>query len=154
MELFVHSPGKEHPDIVEVEETALIRTLVVEDEEDGHVWVEASETEVGLDLTFAGAGIRHHHHVHRGRCHHVEVILRWAGENHENEYGPGTTIATVEAWAFDQVAHFSDEQAAQHVLAEPGADHFLEGSVHVGSLVKAGACTATLDLLPRSRFEG
>lgn len=154
MELFVHTPGKEHPDIIEVEETAVIRTLGVEENEDGHVWVEGSEEEIDLDLTFAAAAVRHHHHLYRGRCRRVEVVLRWGGENHEHQYAPGTTMATLEKWAFHKVAHFSDEQAAHHVLAEPGADHFLEGSVHVGSLVKPGSCTVTLDLLPRSRFEG
>ena len=48
----------------------------------------------------------------------------------------------------------SPEQAAKHVLAVPGADHFLEDGVHVGSLVGPHNCTVTLDLLPRSRFEG
>ncbi|SRR5581483_2782514 len=152
MELFVHTPGEEHPDIVEVEETAVVRTLVAEGD-DGRVWVEESEEEIDLDLTFRAAGIRHHQHVHRGRCHQIEVVVRWNG-NHNHRYAPATTIATVEKWAFHKVAHFSDEQEAQHVLAEPGADHFLEGSVHVGSLVKPGSCTVTLDLLPRSRFEG
>ena len=61
----------------------------------------------------------------------------------------------MEKWAFGpEVANFSEEQAALHVLAEPGADHFLEGGVHIGSLVKPGSCKVILDLLPRSRFEG
>lgn len=152
-ELFVHAPGSEHPSIVEVEETAVIRTVLVEDDGDGHVWLEESEEELDLDLTFAAAGIGHHQHVHRGRCSRVEVTVRWNG-NHEHPYPPSSTIATVEEWAFNSVAHFSAEQAALHVLAEPGADHFLEGSVHVGSLTKADVCAITLDLLPRSRFEG
>ncbi len=153
MELFVHTAGNEHPHIMEVAETAVIKSLVVEGEEDGHIWMEEAEEELDLDVTFVVAGIGHHHHVHKGRCHRVEVILRWNG-NHEHTYAPATTIATVERWAFDKVAHLSPEQAAQHVLAEPGADHFLAGGVHVGSLVTPETCQVTLDLLPRSRFEG
>ncbi len=153
LELFLHGAGNEHPVIVEVAETDIIRTLVVEGDEHGHIWVEEVEEEVDLDLTFASAGIGHHHHVHKGRCHRVEVTVRWNG-NHEHIYAPATTIATVEQWAFHKVAHFSPEQAAQHVLAEPGAKHFLARGVHVGSLLKPGSCAVTLDLLPRSRFEG
>lgn len=81
-------------------------------------------------------------------------MVRFNG-NYEHAYGPATTIKTVERWAFGpKVANFSEEQAAKHVLAVPGADHFLEDGVHIGSLVMPDSCTVTLDLLPRSRFEG
>ena len=51
MELFVHTQGKEHPDILEVEETAVIRTLLAGEKDDGHVWVEEAEGELGLEVT-------------------------------------------------------------------------------------------------------
>jgi hypothetical protein len=154
MELFTHTPGNEHPEIIEVTTTAEVRTLLVEGDLDGHIWIEEVDEEVDLDITLEAAGIRHHHHVHRGHCHRVEVVVRFNG-NFEHTYGPATTIKTVEKWAFGpEVANFSKEQAAEHVLAEPGADHFLEEGVHIGSLVKPGSCTVTLDLLPRSRFAG
>lgn len=154
MELFTHRPGNEHPEITEIDATALVRELLVGGDADGHVWIEGIEEEVDLDITLEAAAIRHHHHVHRGHCQRVEVVVRFNG-NHEHRYGPATTIKTVEKWAFGpEVANLSPEQAAKHVLAEPGADHFLEAGVHIGSLVKPGACTVVLDLLPRSRFEG
>lgn len=154
MELFTHTPGNEHPEIIEVEATAQVRTLLVEGDLDGHIWIEEVDEEVDLDITLEAAGIRHRHHLHRGECHRVEVVVRFNG-NFEHTYGPAATIKTVEKWAFGpKVANFSKEQAAEHVLAEPGADHFLEEGVHVGSLVKPGSCTVTLDLLPRSRFAG
>lgn len=154
MELFTHSAGVENPEIVEVEATALVRTLLVEGDADGPIWLEEVDEEVDLDITLEAAGIRHHHHVHRGPCHRIEVIVRWNGD-HEQDFGPATTTKTVEKWAFGpKVANLSPEQAAQHVLAVPGADHFLEAGVHVGSLVTKGSCRVTLDLLPRSRFEG
>ena len=154
MELFTHSPGNEHPEIVEIEPTALVRELLVDGDGDGRVWIQDVDEEVDLDTTLKAAGIRHHHHIHRGHCHRVEVVVRFNG-NHEHTYGPGTTIKIVEKWAFGpEVANLSPEQAAKHVLAEPGADHFLDAGVHIGSLVKPGSCTVVLDLLPRSRFEG
>jgi len=154
MELFTHGPGNEHPELIQIEETALIRTLLVGGDGDGHVWLEEVDEELDLDITLEAASVRHLHHVHRGLCHRVEVMVRWNG-NHEHPYAPSATIGTVEKWAFGaEVAHFSPEQAATHVLAEPGADHFLDIGVHVGSLAEPGACRVTLDLLPRSRFAG
>jgi hypothetical protein len=154
MELFIHTAGKEDPDVVEVEETSLVRELLTS-EDDGRIWIEEVDEEVALDTTFAEAGIRQHHHVHRGRCARVEVVVRYNGENFTHTFGPGATIKKVEKWAFgNKAGALSPDQAAKHVLALPGADHFLAATVHVGSLVTAGACQATLDLLPRDRFEG
>lgn len=154
MELFLHTPEKEDAEIIEVEATATVRSLLIEDDADGGVWVEEVDEEIDLDITFEAAEIHHRHHVHRGPCHLVEVIVRWNGD-HEHTFGPSRTIATVEKWAFGpEVANFSNEQAAKHVLAVPGADHFLDPGVHIGSLTKPGHCSVTLDLLPRARFEG
>lgn len=154
MELFTHTPGNEHPEIIEIEATALVRELLAEETADGHIWIEEIDEEIDLDITLEAAGIRHHHHVHRGRCRQVEVVVRFNGD-HERTYRPATTIKAVEKWAFGpKVADLSPEQAAKHVLAVPGADHFLDSGVHVGSLVTPGSCKVVLDLLPRSRFEG
>jgi hypothetical protein len=155
MELFTHTPGNEHPELVEIDETAAVRELLLEDDPDGHIWIEEVDEEIDLDVTLKDAGIRHHHHVHRGHCHQVEITVRFNGTDFEHTYGPGTTIKTVEKWAFGpEAADLSPEEAAKHVLAVPGADHFLDVGVHVGSLVAPGSCKVTLDLLPRSRFEG
>jgi hypothetical protein len=154
MELFTHIPGSEHPEITEIEATALVRELLVEGDLDGRIWIEEADEEIDLDITLEAAGIRHRHHVYRGRCLRVEVVVRFNGD-HEHTYSPATTIKTIEKWAFGpKVADLSPEQAAKHVLAVPGADHFLEAGVHVGSLVIPGSCKVILDLLPRSRFEG
>jgi hypothetical protein len=154
MELFIHSPGNEHPEIVEIEATAIVRAVLAETDPDGHVWLEEVDEEIDLDITLEEAGIRHHHHIHRGHCRRVKVIVRFNG-NHEHEFGPATTIKTVHTWACGKhAANLSPAEAAKHVLALPGADHFLDDGVHIGSLVAPETCTVTLDLLPRSRFEG
>ncbi len=155
MEIIVHSPGAESPEVVQLEGSALVRELLAAGDVDGHIWVQEVDEEVDLDITLEAAGIRHHHHVHWGHCRRVKVDVRWAGTEYPHEYGPGTTIKTVEKWAYGpDVANFSPEQAAKHVLAVPGADHFLDTGVHVGSLVTPGSCKVVLDLLPRSRFQG
>lgn len=155
MEVFVHSSGNEQPEVVEIEEVALIRSLIVESEPDSGIWLEEVDEEIDLDITIEAAGIRHHHHVHRGRCHRVKVTVRFNGVNHEHEYGPAATIKTVRTWACGPHAFkLSPVEAAKHVLALPGADHFLDDGVHIGSVATEGTCAVTLDLLPRSRFEG
>jgi hypothetical protein len=154
VELFVHAAGSEHPEIIEIQTSALVREILAREDSDGRIWVEEADEEVDLDITLEAARIGHRHHVHRGRCRRIEVAVRFNG-NYERSYSPAATIATVEKWAFGhEVANFSPEQAAKHVLAVPGADHFLEGGVHVGSLVVHGSCKVVLDLLPRSRFAG
>ncbi len=155
MELFVHTSNDEQPEIVNIEDSALVRQLLVEGDPEGHVWIQEVDEEIDLNITLEAAGIRHHHHLYRGHCHRVEVVVRWNGTDYEHTYGPATTIKTVEKWGFGpEVADFSPEQAAKHALALPGADHFLPVAVHVGSLVTPGTCKVVLDLLPRSRFEG
>lgn len=155
MEIFAHTAGAEHPVLIEVEETTTVRTLLLEEDPDGHVWIEEIDEEIDLDLTLIAAGIGHHHHVHRGRCRRIEVLVRYNGEKFERIFGPSKTIKHVAKWAFGpDGAALSKEQAATHALTEPGADHPLEGSVHVGSLVKPDSCSVTLDVVPRSRHAG
>ena len=153
MEIFVHAPGQEHPEIVDVEATGLIGELLAD--ADGHVWLEDVDEELDPSISLKDAGVRRHHHVHRGHCPRVDVVVRFNGGSYEQTYGPGATIKKIEKWIFGaEGTNLSAEQAAKHVLAEPGGDHFLEAGVHVGSLVKLGSCTVVLDLLPRARFEG
>ena len=156
MDLFAHAAGEEHPMLLEsIEETVLVRTLLVDDGAEGRIWIEEIDEETDLDITLAAAGIGHHHHVHRGHCRRVDVVVRFNGANFEHHFGPARTIKKVARWAFGpEAANLSKEQAATHVLAVPGADHPLQDDVHVGSMVKPGSCTVTLDALPRSRFEG
>lgn len=154
MELFVHDRNGEDPNLVEIEATALVRTLVTEQGAGGMVWLEEIDEEIDLDITLEQAGIRHRHHVHRGHCRRVEVVVRFNREFKET-FGPAATIKRVYAWASGpDGANLSPEQAAKHVLAVPGADHFLESGVHIGSLLSPRSCSVTLDLLPRERFEG
>ena len=156
MEVFVHSSENEQPEVVEIDEVALIRSLIVESEPDSGIWLEEVDEEIDLDITIEVAGIRHHHHVHRGHCHRVKVTVRFTGSTTSTSFGPATTIKTVRYLGMRTPTAFklSPVEAAKHVLALPGADHFLNDGVHIGSVATQGTCAVTLDLLPRSRFEG
>ncbi len=156
MELFQHTEGGEAPEVVAVEPTAKVRTLLLETEPDHGVWIEEIDEEIGLDLTFEEVGIHHRDHVHRGRCRRVKVIVQFNGADFTHEYGPGSTIETIYHRASgDEAGNLSAEQKAKHVLALPGADHYLADGVHVGSLLTPGGpCEVTLNLLPRDSFGG
>jgi hypothetical protein len=155
IELFLHTEGREDPDLVEVDATGIVRSLLVETEPDGMVWIEEVNEEIELDLAFEDVGIHHRRHVHRGRCRRVTVIVQFNATDFPNEYGPSITIKTVYQWASgDKAADLSPEQKAKHVLALPGADHYLADGVHIGSLITPGTCEVTLNLLPRDSFAG
>jgi hypothetical protein len=154
MEVFAHSPGSEHPDVIEIEGTDRVRLLQLEEDPEGHVWLEEVDEEIDLEITIEESPIHHHHHVYRGRCHGIKVLVRFNGTDYEREFGPSRTIKTVHHWVCgEHEAHLSPVEAAKHVLALPGADHYLEDGVHIGSVAGAD-CAVLLDLFPRSRFEG
>jgi hypothetical protein len=154
VELFKHVPGFEDPVIVEVEDTIRVRELIEIEDAEGHIWLEDVDEEIDLDLTLVEAGIGHHRHIHRGRCTTVAVTVRFNGEKFRRDFAPSGTIKRVRTWAVGpEAANLSKEQAVEHVLAVPGADHFLDDAVHIGSLVD-GQCEVVLDLLPRDRFAG
>ena len=155
MEIYVHSSESEDPILVEVEVGSTVRELAVVVEGDESIWVEEGEEPLVLDVTLEQAGIGHRHHVHRGRCHRVEVRVRFNGAHHARHFSPAVTIARVYAWATGPEAfQLTPEQRANHMLALPGADHGLDGGVHIGSVVARGTCEVTLDLEPKGRFQG
>jgi hypothetical protein len=122
---------------------------------DEQLWIDEQEEAVDLDITLEAAGIRHRHHVHRGRCQKVDVDVRFNGERLSQNFHPTVTIRMVFDWAAgDDGFRLTPEQHAKHVLALPGANHFLDWNVRTGSLVTIGTCGVVLDLLPRERFEG
>jgi hypothetical protein len=116
--------------------------------------IDEVEGPLDLDTTIEAAGIGHHHHVHRGRCRRIDVHVRFNGTK-SRDFNPAASIRRVFDWATGPEAfNLTPDQKAEHVLALPGADHFLDWDVRVGSLVTAGTCEVTLDLAPKSRFEG
>jgi hypothetical protein len=72
----------------EVEATAVVR------EPDATIWIEEADEPV-MDLTLEQVGIGHRHHVHRGRCHRVEIAVRFNSRRLEQSFPPTTTIKKV-----------------------------------------------------------
>jgi hypothetical protein len=155
VELFEHVAGREDPEIIVVDETIRVRELLAVEDPEGQIWLEDVDEEINLELTLLEAGIGHQHHVQRSHCRVISVDVRFADERFHRDFAPSTTIKRVREWAVGpDAARLSPDQAVEHVLATPGADHFLDGNVHVGSLVVGKSCSVIVDLLPRNRFEG
>lgn len=156
MEVYVHTAGKEDPELVEVSTTALVRELVpVDANADALIWIEETEQPLDLGSTLESAGVRHRGHVHRGRCHKVDAKVRFNGVSKSHVFSPATIVDRVLKWATGEGGFdLTPAEAAKHTLALPGADHPLDPRVHIGSLVTAGTCEVVLDLMPKVRFEG
>jgi hypothetical protein len=157
MEIYVHSTRDEEPRLVVIEASATVSELVgaADGEETVLIWLEEADEPLELEITLEDAGARHRHHVHRGRCRRVEVRVRYGGRDAERSFSPAATIERAFAWATGpEVFNLTAEERAKHVLALPGADHFLAWTVHVGSVVEAGTCATVLELAPKERFEG
>ena len=153
MELFIHTQALDEVEIVTVEETALVGTLVVEGS-DHRIWIEEQVDDVRLELTFLEFGIRHHHHVSRGRCRVLDADVRYEINHKLDKIRPSATIGRVLDWAvgedgFDLPA----DQRPKYVLALPGAEDYLPSDVRVITLVGED-CGVHLDLLPKDHFGG
>ena len=155
MEIYLHTAGKEDPELVEVSATARVGELVEgTDSAEGLIWLENSEEPLDLGATLESEGVSHRGHVHRGRCRKVGVMVRFNGTK-SHVFPPGTTIDRVLKWATGEHGFdLSPAETAKHALALPGADHLLDPRVHIGSLVTATSCEVVLDLVPKVRFEG
>lgn len=157
MQLFLHSQGSGEAEIVTVEETSLVVTLVAEGT-DHQIWTAEQEDEVQLGITFADAGIRHHHHVHRGHCHRLHADVRFmtdhGTEHKQDDVRPVATIGEVLDWAVGGDGfNLPVDKRPDYVLALPGAKEYLAADVRVITLVNE-ECTVHPDLLPKDHFGG
>jgi hypothetical protein len=156
VEIYLYTAGNEDPELIEIDSAATVRELLAVGDGQGAelVMIEETAEPVELDISIEQAGIRHRHHVHRGRCRRVDVRVRYNGDK-SSEFHPVATIRRVFDWATGPDGfNLTPEQKAEHVLALPGADHFLDWEVRIGSIVTPGTCDVVLDLAPKSRFEG
>lgn len=157
MELYLHSPGPEEPELIERELSSTVADLLAEAgaEQSLSLWLQDADEPLQDALTLEEAGIASRAHVHRGRCRRIDVVVRYGGEDLPKDFSPSATIKRVFDWAVGEHGFkLSKEQRAKHVLAVPGADHFLAFTVHVGSVADLDTCSVVLDLAPRERFEG
>lgn len=157
MEIYLHTPGREDPEIVEVDATATFGDFAVaaEDEESELVWLDDQDEPLASEQSLEAAGVAENAHLHRNHCHRIDVRVRYGGRDYSEWFSPAARIKRVFNWATGPVAFkLTPEEKIKHVLALPNADHFLAPTVHIGSVAEPGTCSAVLELAPRERFEG
>ncbi len=157
MELFLHIEGEEEPRLVEFTNTTTAEALILASggkAEGDMIWVEDGDEPLDADTVLAEVGIGEHAHLHRGRCRRLKVTVRHNGEK-EHLFPPSAKVERVLKWAVGKHGFdIPEDQVANLVLAVCGADHFLDRSIHIGSLPRPSDCALCLDLAPRDRFEG
>jgi hypothetical protein len=92
--------------------------------------------------------------LHVTRCRHIEVFVRFNGEDANRRFPPGATIARVHHWAARRAFHLTPRDAAEHVLQLRGAATRPDRDVHIGTLAGGKTCAVAFDLVPRKRVEG
>lgn len=92
--------------------------------------------------------------LHMSRCRHVEVTVRFNGEDAKRRFPPGATIARVHHWAARRAFDMTPRDAAEHVLQLQGSSSRPDRDVHIGTLTGDQACCVAFDLVPRKRVEG
>jgi hypothetical protein len=84
--------------------------------------------------------------VHVGRCHHVEVVVRYAGRPVSRRFPPVTRIGRIRRWAVNKLG-ISPSDANELVLQVAGTNIQPSRDQHVGNFVEHGTCNVTFDLV-------
>lgn len=92
--------------------------------------------------------------LHLARCRHIEVSVRYNGEEVKRRFPPGATVARVHHWAARRAFHLTPRDSAEHVLQIKGTATRPDRDVHIGTLVDGKTCDLAFDLVPRKRVEG
>ena len=92
--------------------------------------------------------------LHVTRCRHIEVTVRFNGEDAARRFPPSATVERVRRWAARRAFHLSPRDAAEHVLQIQGTTIRPDRDVHIGTLTKGETCAVAFDLVPCKRVEG
>ena len=92
--------------------------------------------------------------LHVTRCRHVDISVRFNGEEAKRRFPPGATVARVHHWAARRAFGLSPRDAAEHVLQIHGTQKRPDRDVHIGTLTSGTTCAVAFDLVPRKRVEG
>ncbi len=92
--------------------------------------------------------------LHVTHCRHIEVSVRFNGEDAKRRFPPSATVARVHHWAARRAFHLTPRDAAEHVLQLQGTVKRPDRDVHIGTLAEGKMCAVAFDLVPRKRVEG
>ena len=126
--------------------------LVFLEDVDGPLNVEALVEEL-LPLS-ANDDVSGSLRLHVTRCRHIDVTVRFNGENASRRFPPSSTVERVRRWAARRAFHLSPRDAAEHVLQIQGTTVRPDRDVHIGTLTQGRVCAIVFDLVPCKRVEG
>jgi hypothetical protein len=92
--------------------------------------------------------------LHISLCRHIEVAVRFNGENAKRRFPPSATVERVQRWAARRAFHLPPRDPAEHVLQIQGTTIRPDRDVHIGALTQGHACGVAFDLVPCMRVEG
>lgn len=160
IEIFVQGEGIPDIVIVRVPRNAMVREVMEAAKEHGlqatdeeAVFLEDSETPIGLDTPLEETGIRHRGRIHIHRCRRVAVSVNFNARQEEKIFPPSATIQRVKKWAVHEFK-LADVDAAEHVLQVCNSSTRPDEDTHIGVLVHSPHCTLCFDLVPKQRVEG
>ncbi len=92
--------------------------------------------------------------LHITRCHTVETVIRFNGEDQRRHFPPGAIVERVRRWAASRAFGLSSRDAVEHVLQIQGTTTRPDRDIHVGTLTDGKTCAVAFDLVPTKRVEG
>ncbi len=125
IEVFVQVAGDPRTEIVVIEETANIESLVRAvalkalpvPADGGLVFVGLEEEPVAGSFSLEHAKVKHHSRVHIHHCKRIEVTVNFKEHSKEHHFAPSATVKQVLDWALKNfIKHGADQ-----------LDHVLEG---------------------------
>ncbi len=137
MDIVVHTEGQTEAEIITVEDTAIIGTLVAEGS-GLRIWItRAGRGGPTQTVTFAEVGIKPHHHIHRGQSPHAShADVRYETGHKQHDVRPSATIGEVHEWAVgDRGFNLPADQRPKYDWHCPGRRNTCSSDVHVITLV-------------------
>ncbi|WP_198386622.1 hypothetical protein [Burkholderia ubonensis] len=90
--------------------------------------------------------LQHGRVMHVGCCHHVSVVVRYAGRVAERHFPPATRIGRIKRWAVNRLG-INPADANELILQVAGSSIQPTRDQHVGNFIEHGTCNVVLDLV-------
>jgi hypothetical protein len=161
IQLFLQIEGDRRIELIEIDENAAVREVIVAACNVGlpdHHRAEAlvfglhCDTPLELDAILCQAGIGDKQRIHVHRCHKIEVTLHFNELTEKMHFPPSATVERVKRHFVEKI-HMSPVDATEHVLQLCGCTDRPEPDHHIGALV-SGVCSLCFNLVPIKRVEG
>ena len=123
-------------------------------EEEVFIFVEDEEEPVEHHRKIKNTGLKHGGHVHHAHCRHVDVFVRYNGQDKSERVAASTKLRKVREWAGSkEVFNIPRVDLAEKVFRLRGSEDELSLDVRVGSLARKECCVS-LDLTDKVRPQG